>query len=201
VRCSDTFIQKRLAKERGGSSASSSSADTSKGEGPTAHFIERDYEPENMLMLGKLRKPFCHQLLTRALDLVEKHDILIKPSVEAVQALMILSPVLAASDDLQRSRGESEQVSRRWNFCPCLFFSHSLNVCLTLLFPSLPVITEFAAAACSHLQDLNLRSNFVVDERDPRSVQNLLSQIHAQRLANATWSVRKQSRSNFIYGH
>lgn len=59
-----------------------------------------------MVNLGKLRKPFCVQLLTRALDLVKKHDLLIKPSLEAVQAMMVLAPVLAANGLLPQSRGE-----------------------------------------------------------------------------------------------
>lgn len=43
-----------------------------------------------LLPFGLARRPFCHELLTRAVVLVHKHQLLYKPSVEGVQALCLL---------------------------------------------------------------------------------------------------------------
>lgn len=44
----------------------------------------------SLTQFGKAREAFCHDLLTRAVVLVHKHQLLRKPSVEAVQALVLL---------------------------------------------------------------------------------------------------------------
>lgn len=44
----------------------------------------------SLTQFGKAREAFCHDLLTRAVVLVHKHQLLRKPSVEAVQVLVLL---------------------------------------------------------------------------------------------------------------
>lgn len=44
----------------------------------------------SLVPFGQARQPFCHELLTKAVVLVHKHQLLHKPSVEAVQALVLL---------------------------------------------------------------------------------------------------------------
>lgn len=135
IRCTDDFIQSRIAKGSNpnpNSNASSTSTSTPTSgspslgslstsganqdqarptEAPTAHFKEKDYDSQSMIALGKLRKPFVHQMLHRALELIEKNDILVKASVEGIQSLMILAPILAANDMLLKSRGEFSRAA------------------------------------------------------------------------------------------
>lgn len=44
----------------------------------------------SLTQFGRARQAFCHDMLTRAVLLVHKHQLLQKPSVEAVQALVLL---------------------------------------------------------------------------------------------------------------
>ncbi|PWN18767.1 hypothetical protein BCV69DRAFT_314331 [Microstroma glucosiphilum] len=44
----------------------------------------------SLVPLGQARQAFCHDLLTRAVVMVHKHQLLYRPSVEAVQALVLL---------------------------------------------------------------------------------------------------------------
>ncbi|PWZ02728.1 hypothetical protein BCV70DRAFT_144317, partial [Testicularia cyperi] len=66
--------------------------------------IMRTYRPgdlEHNLRRGKARKPFCHALLNHALSLVHKYDLLQKPSLESVQVLCLLAPLLDSVDGVQ----------------------------------------------------------------------------------------------------
>ncbi|TKY90544.1 hypothetical protein EX895_000542 [Sporisorium graminicola] len=123
IQCTDTYIQTKRAKMlakggkagHGGSSNDDNtpSADASseanrlsplawirsQGEG-----LLRTYRPgdlEHNLRRGRARKAFCHALLNHALSLVHKHDILKKPSVESVQVLSLLAPLLDQVDGIQ----------------------------------------------------------------------------------------------------
>ena len=124
IKCTDTYIQTKRAKllARGakgskidGSSESPASASenltseanrlsprawiTSRSEG-----LMRLYRPGDMehnLRRGKARKAFCHALLNHALSLVHKYDLLKKPSVESVQVLSLLAPLLDNVDGVQ----------------------------------------------------------------------------------------------------
>lgn len=72
--------------------------------GPQAPFKNGGGNGREMLKWGKAREAFCHNLLTRALGLVEKHDLMRKPSVEAIQTLLILLSIVEMIDtDLARS--------------------------------------------------------------------------------------------------
>lgn len=64
----------------------------------------RSYRPgdiEHNLRRGKARKAFCHALLNHALSLVHKYDLLKKPSVESLQILCLLAPLLDSVDGVQ----------------------------------------------------------------------------------------------------
>lgn len=100
IQCSTAFIQKRVAKI---SSLDSDASSVSAGE---ASASTDDFDPQSMASLGKLRRPTCAKLLDRALNLCHKHKILERPSVEAIQCLAVLVPVLAANNLEVLSRGE-----------------------------------------------------------------------------------------------
>ncbi|CAO1613085.1 unnamed protein product [Parajaminaea phylloscopi] len=51
-----------------------------------------------LIRFGRARQAFCHDLLSRAVSLVHKHQLLQKASVEAVQILVLLTPLLDVVD-------------------------------------------------------------------------------------------------------
>ncbi|CBQ67717.1 conserved hypothetical protein [Sporisorium reilianum SRZ2] len=123
IKCTDSYIQAKRAKMlakgakagNGEGSIDDAAAPTdaaseanrlsprawisSRGEG-----IVRTYRPgdiEHNLRRGRARKAFCHALLNHALSLVHKYDVLKKPSVESIQILSLLAPLLDNVDGVQ----------------------------------------------------------------------------------------------------
>ncbi len=124
IKCTDTYIQtkraKLLVKEGKGNKGEVSSEDLASaadGAAPDANRLSprgwissrsegliRSYrrgDIEHNLRRGKARKAFCHALLNHALSLVHKYDLFKKPSVESVQILCLLTPLLDNADGVQ----------------------------------------------------------------------------------------------------
>ncbi|CDU23925.1 uncharacterized protein SPSC_02554 [Sporisorium scitamineum] len=118
IKCTDTYIQTKRAKMlakgtkagNGDGSIDDSAASSGNRLSPRAWIssrgegLMRTYRPgdlEHNLRRGTARKPFCHALLNHALSLVHKYDILKKPSVESVQILSLLAPLLDNVDGVQ----------------------------------------------------------------------------------------------------
>ncbi|GAC73544.1 hypothetical protein PANT_9c00176 [Moesziomyces antarcticus T-34] len=124
IKCTDTYIQTKRAKlaAKGGKASKADdpaedappSADASAGDAnrisprswitARSEGLKRLYRPgdvEHNLRRGKARKPFCHALLNHALSLVHKYDIVKKPSVEGVQILCLIAPLLDNVDGVQ----------------------------------------------------------------------------------------------------
>lgn len=83
--------------------------------GPQAPFKDGGGSGKDMIKWGKAREPFCHELLTRAIALVEKHDLMRKPSVEAIQTLLILMSIVDFTD---KEYGRSEYQLFEVDVCP-----------------------------------------------------------------------------------
>ena len=124
IKCTDTYIQTKRAKmlakgakagnAEGSADSSAASADAFGSEtnrlsprswiASHSEALMRTYRPgdvEHNLRRGKARKAFCHALLNHALSLVHKYDILKKPSVESIQILSLLAPLLDNVDGIQ----------------------------------------------------------------------------------------------------
>ncbi|SPO19978.1 uncharacterized protein UTRI_00368_B [Ustilago trichophora] len=123
IKCTDTYIQTKRAKlaakgaKGGKGDGSGDSPATSTDTGSEANRLSprawitsrsegliRSYRPgdiEHNLRRGKARKAFCHALLNHALSLVHKYDLLKKPSVESIQVLSLLAPLLDSVDGVQ----------------------------------------------------------------------------------------------------
>lgn len=122
IQCTDTYIQAKRAKllakgaKMGSSdeygdfaSAGASAMDNNRLSPRTwiatrSNLLMRTYRPgdiEHNLRRGKARKAFCHALLNHALSLVHKYDILKKPSIESIQVLSLLAPLLDNVDGVQ----------------------------------------------------------------------------------------------------
>ncbi|SNX81629.1 uncharacterized protein MEPE_00334 [Melanopsichium pennsylvanicum] len=122
IKCTDTYIQTKRAKlaakgakgAKDGGDSPASASDTVSSQAnrlsprswitARSEGLMRTYRPgdiEHNLRRGKARKAFCHALLTHALSLVHKYDLLKKPSVEGVQVLCLLAPLLDNVDGVQ----------------------------------------------------------------------------------------------------
>uniref|UniRef100_V5GVK6 Zn(2)-C6 fungal-type domain-containing protein n=2 Tax=Kalmanozyma brasiliensis (strain GHG001) TaxID=1365824 RepID=V5GVK6_KALBG len=124
IKCTDTYIQTKRAKlmaksskANGGDGTSDAPDSSAEPLTPEANRLSprswistrseglmRTYrrgDLEHNLRRGKARKAFCHALLNHALSLVHKYDILTKPSVEGVQVIALLAPLLDGVDGEQ----------------------------------------------------------------------------------------------------
>ncbi|KAJ1030351.1 hypothetical protein NDA16_001261 [Ustilago loliicola] len=126
IKCTDTYIQTKRAKLAAKGAKGSKGDDVVSFEGPVtssdafttdanrlsprswitsrSEALIRSYRPgdiEHNLRRGKARKAFCHALLNHALSLVHKYDLLKKPSVESLQILCLLAPLLDSVDGVQ----------------------------------------------------------------------------------------------------
>ncbi|PWN54004.1 hypothetical protein IE53DRAFT_383434 [Violaceomyces palustris] len=80
------------------SSGSSSSGEQRWDSRESLSRIYRTDDKDYSLRWGRARKAFCQQLLDHALALAHKHDLLTKPSLEAIQVLSLLAPLLELED-------------------------------------------------------------------------------------------------------
>ncbi|SPC65369.1 uncharacterized protein UHOD_00488 [Ustilago sp. UG-2017b] len=126
IKCTNSYIQSKRAKlaakgakgskgndiisfEAPDNSSDSSAVETNRLSprswiSSRSDAIIRSYRPgdiEHNLRRGKARKAFCHALLNHALSLVHKYDLLKKPSVESLQILCLLAPLLDSVDGVQ----------------------------------------------------------------------------------------------------
>ncbi|CEH14589.1 UNCHARACTERIZED TRANSCRIPTIONAL REGULATORY PROTEIN [Ceraceosorus bombacis] len=53
---------------------------------------------KELLRFGQARRAFCQEMLSKAIEMVHKHDLLRKPSVETIQCLLILAQVVDRAD-------------------------------------------------------------------------------------------------------
>ncbi|GAC95583.1 hypothetical protein PHSY_003159 [Pseudozyma hubeiensis SY62] len=124
IQCTDTYIQAKRAKLQSKGAKAGRMDEFGEGSVPSidsansdpdrlsprawistrSDLLIRSYRPgdvEHNLRRGKARKAFCHALLNHALSLVHKHDILKKPSVESIQILSLLAPLMDNVDGVQ----------------------------------------------------------------------------------------------------
>lgn len=77
-------------------------------EGPRLPGSYRFGHAREMLVYGTARQSFFQSLLQRAIGLVHKHKLIEQPSIEAIQAMMILVQVMDTSESRKESARESE---------------------------------------------------------------------------------------------